>query len=158
MAAGREYKKYFIKQYSFTEYAHGGIGYTDAETILEKEGFQPIAFPCHDQFSWRAKWVRFIYLMRSFFAIKGPATVVFIFPVYAGMIKWLLKLLKGKKEVHIICFMGDIDGIKDGNREGLKADIRQLRRLPSFYCTQCSNATMGGAAYSGSQYCSHSFL
>ena len=39
MAAGKKHKKYFIKQYSFTEYMHGGIGFTDIENILEKEGF-----------------------------------------------------------------------------------------------------------------------
>lgn len=132
MAAGKKHTKYFIKQYSFTEYMHGGIGFTDAETILEKDGFLPIAFPCHDQFSLKAKWVRLRFLVRTFFAIKGPATVVFIFPIYAGMVKWLLKLLKGKKDIQVICFIGDIDGIKDGNKERLKADIQQLRDYRHF--------------------------
>lgn len=132
MTPGNKYKKYFIRQYSFLEYMHGGIGFVDVETIMMNEGYQPIEFPCHDQFSWKAKWLRLLYLIKTFFTIKGPTVVVFIFPVYAGMIRWLLKLLKKKKGVRIICFIGDIDGIKDGSREGLKADIRRLQRYHHF--------------------------
>ena len=117
MLPGKKYKRYFIRQYSFLEYMHGGIGFADAETILMNEAYQPITFPCHDRFSVRAKWIRSFYLLKSFFSIKGPSIVVFIFPVYAGMVKLLLKLLSLKRGVHIICFIGDIDGIKDGNKE-----------------------------------------
>ena len=111
---------------------HGGIGFVDAETILMKEGYQPIEFPCHDRFSVKAKWIRLGYLLKSFFSIRGPAVVVFIFPVYAGMVKLLLKLLSRRRGVHIICFIGDIDGIKDGNKEGLESDIKQLQGYRNF--------------------------
>lgn len=132
MATGKTYKKYFIRQYSFLEYMHGGIGFADAEAILEKEGFQPIAFPCHDQFSGRAKLTRLFFLLKTFFSIRGPAIVVFIFPVYAGMAKLLLWLFSLRPGVHIICFIGDIDGIKDGDNTQLEAGIKLLQRYRYF--------------------------
>lgn len=127
MATSGAYKKYFIRQYSFTEYSHGGVGYADAETILEKEGFLPVVFPCHKQFSIKAKLVRLFFLMKTFFSIRRKATVVFIFPTYAGMTNLLLRLLRLKPGIRIICFIGDIDGIKDGDKEKLDKDIRLLK-------------------------------
>lgn len=132
MTNGKAYKKYFIRQYSFTEYSHGGIGYADGETILEKEGFQPVAFPCHKQFSIKAKLVRLFFLMKTFFSIRGKAIVVFIFPAYAGMTKLLLLLLRLKPGIRIICFIGDIDGIKDGDKEKLNREIKLLNRYRYF--------------------------
>ena len=125
-------KKYFIRQYSFAEYEHGGIGFADAETILAKEGFQPIAFPCHHQFSVKAKLIRLFFLLKVFLSTATPAIVVFIFPAYAGMTKLLLRLLIWKPGVHIICFIGDIDGIKDGNKKKLDTEIKQLQRYRYF--------------------------
>ncbi|MGZ8523302.1 MAG: hypothetical protein ACXWV1_02680 [Chitinophagaceae bacterium] len=132
MATRKAYKKYFIRQYSFTEYSHGGIGYADAETILEKEGFLPVAFPCHVQFSIKAKLVRLFFLMKTFFSIRGKAIVVFIFPAYAGMTKLLLWLLRLKPGIRIICFIGDIDGIKDGDKEKLDSEIKLLNHYRYF--------------------------
>ena len=125
-------KKYYIRQYSFPEYEHGGIGFADAETILAKEGFQPITFPCHHQFSVKAKLIRLIFLLNVYFSTNGPAIVVFIFPAYAGMTKLLLRLLSWKSRIHIICFIGDIDGIKDGNKKKLEIEIKQFRRYRYF--------------------------
>ena len=132
MATDKEYRKYFIRQYSFAEYKHGGVGYTDAETILEKEGFRPISFPCHNQFSVRAKLIRLFFLLKVSLFTRGPAIVVFIFPAYAGMVKLLLRLLSWKPGVCIICFIGDIDGIKDGNKEKLVTEIKELQRYRYF--------------------------
>src|SRR5688572_6723770 len=132
MTAGKAYKKYFIRQYSFAEYMHGGIGYADAETVLEKEGFLPVAFPCHEQFSLKAKLMRLFFLVKVFFSISGPATIVFIFPAYASMTKLLLRLLKWRPGIRIICFIGDIDGIKDGDKERLKTEIKLLQRYRYF--------------------------
>ncbi len=125
-------KKYYIRQYSYDEYQHGGIGYTDAETILAREGFVAIDFPCHQQFTVRAKLKRLLFLFRFLFSISSPALVVFIFPVYAGMSRWLLKCLLWKRNIQIICIIGDIDGIKDGNDKKLRSEIKQLRRYKHF--------------------------
>lgn len=132
MAITKEYKKYFIRQYSFTEYSHGGVGYTDVETTLENEGFQPVTFPCHNQFSIKAKLVRLFFLIKTFFSIRRKSIVVFIFPSYAVMPKILLWLLRLKSGIKIICFIGDIDGIKDGDNEKLKKEIRQLNHYQHF--------------------------
>ena len=42
--------KYFIKQYSFNRYRHGGAGYADIEEILLRDGYRPIALPFFDRF------------------------------------------------------------------------------------------------------------
>lgn len=132
MLPGKKYKKYFIRQYSFLEYMHGGIGFVDVETILLKEGYQPIEFPYHDQFSMKAKFKRLFFLVKTVFSVQGPAVVVFICPVYATLVNVLLRLLSWKPGVRLICFIGDIDGIKDGNKKELKADIKQFQRYHHF--------------------------
>ena len=111
---------------------HGGIGFVDVETILIKEGYQPIEFPCHDQFSVKAKFKRLFFLVKIVFSVQGPSVVVFISPIYASLVKVLLRLLNRKPGVRIICCIGDIDGIKDGNKKGLEKDIKQLRRYHHF--------------------------
>ena len=80
MLPGKKYKRYFIRQYSFLEYMHGGIGFADAETILMNEAYQPITFPCHDRFSVRAKWIRSFYLLKSFFFYKRSVNSRFYLP------------------------------------------------------------------------------
>jgi hypothetical protein len=126
------YKKYFIRQYSFTAYRHGGVGYADAEAVLEKEGYLPIVFPCHEQFSVQAKLRRLFFLIKTLLSIRGPAIVVFIFPAYAGMTRLLLSLLRLRPQINIVCFIGDIDGIKDGNKQVLASEIKLLQRYNYF--------------------------
>ncbi|MGK2862409.1 MAG: hypothetical protein ACSLE0_10775, partial [Chitinophagaceae bacterium] len=64
--------------------------------------------------------------------ISAPARVVFIYPAYAGMSKLLLRLLEWKPGIRLICIIGDIDGIKDGNDKKLRIDIKHLRRYSYF--------------------------
>jgi hypothetical protein len=123
--------KYFIQQYSHEEYQHGGIGYTDAERILKNRGYLPIQFPHQDKFSIGAKLSRFSYLFRTWLSIKKGSVVVFIFPVYAKMNRWLLKLL-AKKGVKAVCFIGDINGLKDGDSGVLNNEIAFFRRFHYF--------------------------
>src|SRR5436190_22418522 len=108
--------KFFIKQYSGGEYFHGGIGYADAETVLQQSNFEPIEFPYYKSFTVKAKCKRVLYLVRVFFKIRKGATVAFIFPAFATMTRLLVRLIEFKRGIRIICFIADIDGIKDGDK------------------------------------------
>jgi hypothetical protein len=127
-----ERKRYFIQQYMQQEYLHGGVGYTDAEKILLAKGFEPIFFSHHYSFSLKAKFSRFIFLIKTLFAVKKGAVVVTLFPVYAQMNKLLLSFLRRKKNVQFIIFVADIDGIKDGNEKLLKKEIAFLGKYSHF--------------------------
>lgn len=124
-------KKYFIQQYLQEEYLHGGVGGTDAERILLAKGFEPVFFPFHHEFSLRAKISRFWFLIKTFFAIKKGDVVVFLFPVYANMNRLLLKWLR-QKDTRLICYIADINGLKDGNDELLKEEIEFFRQFSYF--------------------------
>jgi hypothetical protein len=124
-------KKYFIQQYMQQEYLHGGVGYTDAERILLSKGFDPISFPHHYSFSLKAKISRFFFLLKTVRTIKKDSVVVFLFPVYAKMHNLLLSLLQSKN-IQCICFIADIDGIKDGNEKLLQKEINFFRKYRHF--------------------------
>lgn len=127
----KNFNKYVIRQYSYQEYQHGGIGYADAENILLAEGFSPVSFPYYHSFSIIAKISRFFYFFKILFSIKKESVVVFLFPVFARMNRLLLYWLL-KKNIHIICFIADIDGIKDNDPGKLKEEIKFLRRFNYF--------------------------
>ena len=124
--------KFFIQQYSFIDFFHGGIGCVDAERIMMRRNFQPVLFPDFNSFSIGAKFRRFFYLVKMVFAIKKGDHVVFVFPVYARMNNLLLWLLSFKKNIRIICFVVDIDGIKDGDSELLREEVASFRRYKYF--------------------------
>jgi hypothetical protein len=115
-------KKYFIQQYMQEEYLHGGVGCVDAERILLAKGFKPVCFPYHNSFSFWAKISRFFFLLKMFFAIKKGSAIVFLFPVYAGMNRILLSLLR-RKNVQLVCFIADINGLKDADEIVLQKEI-----------------------------------
>lgn len=125
------HNKYFIQQYSQQEYRHGGIGYVDAEKILLSMGYRPVLFPYQADFSLKAKIGRFRYLLRTLREIKKGSTVVFLFPVYAKMNRLLLRLLS-KKKIKIICFLTDINGLKDGDEKLLRQETKFFRRFSYF--------------------------
>lgn len=126
-----ENNKYFIQQYSQQEYQHGGIGYVDAEKILLDMGYQPILFPYQTGFSLIAKISRFLFLLKTLIRIKKGSVVVFLFPVYAKMNRLLLRRLS-KKDIRIVCFVTDINGLKDGSYDLLKKEIEFFRRFNYF--------------------------
>jgi len=123
--------KYFIQQYSQQVYQHGGIGYVDAERILLAEGYSPILFPHQDDFSIKAKINRFLFLLKTVSKIKKGAVVVFLFPVYAAMNRMLIKRL-ARKGVKPICFLADINGLKDGDQALLTKEIEFFRLFNHF--------------------------
>ena len=125
-------KKYFIQQYIQQDYRHGGVGLTDAERILLSEGYIPILFPHQQNLSLPAKISRFFYLLKIALQIQKGAVVVFLFPMYAKMIQLLVRLLLLRKNIRLVCFITDIDGIKDGDAKKLEEDISFFRKLKYF--------------------------
>jgi glycosyltransferase involved in cell wall biosynthesis len=123
--------KYIVQQYSQLEYQDGGIGYSDAEKILMGEGFIPISFPHHHSFSVIAKIRRFLYFREMLRTVKKGDIVVFLFPVYAAMNRMLLNALL-RKEVTCVCFIADINGIKDGDTRELDREIAFLKKFRYF--------------------------
>lgn len=125
-------KKYFIQQYIQQEYLHGGIGLTDAERILLSEGYTPILFPHQQNFSLPAKISRLFYLFKIVFQIQTGAEVVFLFPMYAKMVQLLVRLLSLRKNIRLICFITDIDGLRDGDQQKMRKETVQLQRYSFF--------------------------
>jgi hypothetical protein len=124
--------KYFIQEHLHKEVFHGGIGNVDAERILKDNGYKPIQFPHHFNFSIGAKIGRLQYLRKMVFSIPARSTVVFQFPLYARMHKMLLKLLLLRKNIRVICFVTDINGLKDGDEELLNEEIAELKKYRHF--------------------------
>src|SRR5689334_14407432 len=124
-------RKYFVQQYMQENYQHGGAGFVDAEKILLSQGFQPIFFPHHYGFSLRAKFDRLLFFFKTLFAIKRNSVVIFLFPVYARINLLLIKWLS-KKNVKIVCYIADIDGIKDGDQKLLRKEISFFKRFKFF--------------------------
>lgn len=125
-------KKYFIQQYLDQQYLHGGIGYVDAEKILLTNQFTAISFPHQKSFSLKAKISRLFFLVKTFFTLRDKSTIVFIYPLYARMDSLLIRLLLKRKASNFICIVGDINGLKDGDKEVLKKDIACLNRFTYF--------------------------
>ena len=125
-------KKYFIQQYIQQEYQHGGIGLVDAERILLSEGYIPILFPHQQNFSLPAKISRLFYLFKMVFQIQKGAVVVFLFPMYAKMVQLLVRLLLRRKNIRLVCFIADIDGLRDNDQKKMLKETTLLQRFSFF--------------------------
>ena len=125
-------KKYFIQQFMQHAYLHGGIGCVDAEKVLLQNNFTPLLFPGHDSYSMKAKISRVFFLLRSFISLEKNCVVVFIFPLYARMDKWLIRLLRMRGDVKLICLIADINGLKDGEPALLEKEIAFFRHYTRF--------------------------
>ena len=125
-------KKYFIQQYLQQNYNHGGMGLVDAEKVLMSEGYVPILLPHHQNFSLVAKVNRFLYLFRIIFRIPKGSAIVFLFPMYAKMTQLLVRLFMHRRSIKLVCFITDIDGIKDDDAKKLEKDISFFRKLKYF--------------------------
>ena len=113
------------------EYLHGGVTNVDAEKTLFAGGFEPVLFPYQQDFSIKAKLGRMSFLLKKVMAIKKGAVVVFLSPFYARMDKLFIQLLR-MKGITLVCYIVDIDGIKDGNDDLLKEEIAFFRKLKYF--------------------------
>ena len=65
--------------------------------------------------------------------VRKGADIVFLYPGYARLAQMLVRLLlRYRKDVRLICYLTDIDGIKDGDDSKLKKEISFFRRLKYF--------------------------
>jgi len=124
--------KFFVQEHLNKTAVHGGIGLVDIERILLREQYTPINFPYHHEFTARAKFFRVLYLLQTLFRIPSGSTILFQFPMYAGMNKMLVRLLRFRYSITIICLVADINGLKDGNERLLQKELVQLRRHRCF--------------------------
>ncbi|HKP31382.1 MAG TPA: hypothetical protein VJT83_01595, partial [Chitinophagaceae bacterium] len=96
-------RKFFIQEQANANFLHGGVGIVDAEKVLIAEGYKPLRFPYHFNFSFIAKIARLFYLMKMAMNIPRGSIVVFIFPMHARMNRMLIDFLRRKRDVKIIC-------------------------------------------------------
>ena len=113
------------------EYLHGGVTNVDAEKTLFADGFEPVLFPYQQSFSIKAKISRLLFLLKKSIAIKRGSVVVFLSPFYARMDKLFIQLLR-RNNITLVCYIVDIDGIKDGDDYLLKKEISFFRDLKYF--------------------------
>ena len=125
-------QKYFIQQYLQENYNHGGVGPVHAERILLENGYKPLFFPKHHSISFASKLSRLAYLLQVYFSIKKGAEIVFLFPVYARMNNMLIRWLAKKKGIRCVCYIADIDGIKDAEEDLLREEKNFLRMFSHF--------------------------
>lgn len=125
-------KKYYIRQYSFEQYLHGGVGYSDIETILQRNGYTPIEFPQQHATGPLAKIRRLLFFIRSLRKLSQQAEVVFLFPIYAKLIQHFVNRLSKRKDLTLICIIGDMEGLRDNDPQLLQAEINTLRRFRYF--------------------------
>lgn len=127
----RSPRKYFIQEHLHREVFHGGISNVFVEKILSSRGYKAIEFPGTFDFSLRAKWQRFIYLIKRLLSISAGDIVVFQFPLYARIHILLLKLLRIKR-VLIVCLITDIEGMRILDNKMLAKEKRMLRGFSLF--------------------------
>jgi hypothetical protein len=127
-------KRYFVQEHLLRNNIYdGGIGNKDIERVLIREGFKPLLFPFHFDFSLKAKIMRSFYLFRLLFALPSRAVIVFQFPLYARIHQLLIRMLgRFRSDLQLICFITDINGLKDGDQHLLRKEIRFLKSLRLF--------------------------
>jgi hypothetical protein len=115
---------YFIQEHLQSGMvSHGGVGCSDAERILMELGFQPILFPHQNNFSITAKVRRMRALIQFVRSLPATSLVVFQAPLYARAHQHFVRLLRRfRPSVKVVCFITDIDGIRDGDAELLQKE------------------------------------
>jgi glycosyltransferase involved in cell wall biosynthesis len=129
---GKTVRKYFIQEHLHKEVFHGGVGNIDIERILVSEGFIPIIFPYHFDFSLKAKCLRYLYLFKVLFTIPAGSIIFFQFPLYARMHELLVRMLAFRNSIRVICLVADINGLKDGDGQVLRKELALLNRFTFF--------------------------
>lgn len=123
---------YFVQEHKPETIFHGSIGNMDVEQVWLTHDFEPIRFPYHHSFSLRAKMARIWFLVRLLFLLPRGSVVLFQHPLYAGMNKLLVKLLRYRKSITIVCFIADINGFKHGDDAVLQKEIQQFSTYRYF--------------------------
>jgi glycosyltransferase involved in cell wall biosynthesis len=131
MAIPRQ-QHFFLQEHLHRQVFHGGIGNVDAEKVLLAKGYKPVLFPGWNDLSLRSKLNRFLYLVKVFFLIPAGSMLVFQYPVLPYVHRLLLKVMAFKKDIRLVCFIADIDGLKDGDPQLLKRQIAALNRYTWF--------------------------
>lgn len=123
-------QQYYLRLYSDHQFRHGGVGYVDAEKIFERNGYIPITLP---EKGWKPILFlrRIVKMLETLLVLPSGSRVVFIFPVYARMYRWLLRLM-ARRGVRLTCLLADLDGMKDGNTVLLEKEVGFLRLFSEF--------------------------
>jgi hypothetical protein len=125
-------KVYYVSEHASEVLLHGIIGLVDIENILTKNKAIAIRFPYHFDFSFKAKIARLGYLVNKSFAIAPGSVVLFLHPVNARMNKLLLRILRLRRSIRIVCLVADIRGLKEGDVDFLKKEKIFFRKHRYF--------------------------
>lgn len=122
--------RYFIREHHVnSDVAHGGIGLSDIESLLDHNGFQPVDFPCHYDFTFKAKVARLTYLLKTCFGLPSGCLLFFQAPLYsrahALLVDWLRII---RPSIRILCLVSDIDGLRDNSKPLLDREIRLYKK------------------------------
>src|SRR5690349_17051501 len=104
---------FYVEEYPSENIFHGGIGNMDAEKIFLELGFRALVFPHRQNFSFRAKCERLVFLIKTLSSLPSGSIIIYQFPLYATLDRWLIHALSRRKKFTLICFITDIDGLKD---------------------------------------------
>jgi hypothetical protein len=122
---------YFLKVNMGAPMPNGGVCYYDADRIMENAGLIPVAFP-NGGWWWWQKLRQLTYLIKSFLIIQRRAYFIFQFPIYHRFGRWLIKALAKYKQIQPVCFVIDVDGVRDGSTELLHREIGELKQFSYF--------------------------
>ncbi|RYY38544.1 MAG: hypothetical protein EOO08_14220 [Chitinophagaceae bacterium] len=112
---------------------HGGIGNQDAEQVMLDAGYRPLRLGDEYNFSPLAKLRRYRAARKVLAGLPKGATVVFQWPLYARLHRMLIEqLVRRRPDVEIICFLTDLNSIKDGDAKALADEKRFFAPLHSF--------------------------
>lgn len=125
-------KIFFIQEHLQEKVFHGSIGYVDAEKTLLRNEATPVFFPYHYDFSFKAKCGRLLHLLKLFFTMPAGSILIFQYPLYARMNRFLLRLLRYRKNIRPICFICDINGLKQADQVLLQQEIAFFQRYRYF--------------------------
>jgi glycosyltransferase involved in cell wall biosynthesis len=123
---------FYIQEHPPRNIFHGGIGNMEVERIFSEMGFKALVSPYQEDFSLRAKWSRFSFLIKTLSSLPAGSVVVYQFPLYATLHRWLVQALSKRRKFTVICFIADINGLKDGNDRILRKEIKELKRHHYF--------------------------
>ncbi len=132
---------YFIQEHLHRQPRHGGIGNTDMEKVLLREGYQPIQFPGLYSSSLLTKIQRLAHLARIILSLPRKAVVIYQHPLYAGIHRALVKWLGKLRGITFICIILDIDGVRDENSLLLRKELSLFREMDYLVV---HNDTMAG--------------